>query len=92
MDAIAAGLRSGINVLDTAINYRHQRSERNIGAVLGIWLNPGNCGAMKFWSAPRPAIFALTGICLPTRAATSSVSTLNPAFSIRKQWPAECTA
>jgi aryl-alcohol dehydrogenase-like predicted oxidoreductase len=34
MDAIAAGLRSGINVLDTAINYRHQRSERNIGAVL----------------------------------------------------------
>jgi aryl-alcohol dehydrogenase-like predicted oxidoreductase len=34
MDAIATGLRSGINVLDTAINYRHQRSERNIGAVL----------------------------------------------------------
>jgi aryl-alcohol dehydrogenase-like predicted oxidoreductase len=34
MDAIATGLCSGINVLDTAINYRHQRSERNIGAVL----------------------------------------------------------
>jgi aryl-alcohol dehydrogenase-like predicted oxidoreductase len=34
MEAIATGLRSGINVLDTAINYRHQRSERNIGAVL----------------------------------------------------------
>jgi aryl-alcohol dehydrogenase-like predicted oxidoreductase len=33
-EAIAAALRSGINVLDTAINYRHQRSERNIGAVL----------------------------------------------------------
>jgi aryl-alcohol dehydrogenase-like predicted oxidoreductase len=32
--AIEAGLRSGINVLDTAINYRHQRSERNIGAAL----------------------------------------------------------
>jgi len=27
-------LRSGINVLDTAINYRHQRSERNIGTAL----------------------------------------------------------
>jgi len=32
--AIATGLRSGINVLDTAINYRHQRSERNIGTAL----------------------------------------------------------
>ena len=33
-NAIVAGLRSGINVLDTAINYRHQRSERNIGVAL----------------------------------------------------------
>ena len=32
--AIATALRSGINVLDTAITYRHQRSERNIGAAL----------------------------------------------------------
>jgi aryl-alcohol dehydrogenase-like predicted oxidoreductase len=34
IEAIETGLRSGINVLDTAINYRHQRSERNIGAVM----------------------------------------------------------
>ena len=33
-DAITASLRSGINVLDTAINYRHQRSERNVGSAL----------------------------------------------------------
>jgi aryl-alcohol dehydrogenase-like predicted oxidoreductase len=33
-DAIVAALRSGVNVLDTAINYRHQRSERNIGEAL----------------------------------------------------------
>lgn len=32
--AIATAMRSGINVLDTAINYRHQRSERNIGSAL----------------------------------------------------------
>lgn len=32
--AITTALRSGINLLDTAINYRHQRSERNIGAAL----------------------------------------------------------
>ena len=34
IEAIETGLRSGINVLDTAINYRHQRSERNIGAMM----------------------------------------------------------
>ena len=34
ISAIATALRSGINVLDTAINYRHQRSERNVGAAL----------------------------------------------------------
>jgi aryl-alcohol dehydrogenase-like predicted oxidoreductase len=33
-EAIATALISGINVLDTAINYRHQRSERNIGAAV----------------------------------------------------------
>jgi aryl-alcohol dehydrogenase-like predicted oxidoreductase len=33
-EAIATALRSGINLLDTAINYRHQRSERSIGVVL----------------------------------------------------------
>ncbi len=33
--------KSGINVLDTAINYRHQRSERNIGAVLKQMIESG---------------------------------------------------
>jgi aryl-alcohol dehydrogenase-like predicted oxidoreductase len=39
--ALATALRSGINVLDTAINYRHQRSERNIGAALRQVIDSG---------------------------------------------------
>lgn len=39
--AIAAALQAGINVLDTAINYRHQRSERNIGAALAQLIGSG---------------------------------------------------
>jgi aryl-alcohol dehydrogenase-like predicted oxidoreductase len=42
IEAIGAALRSGINVLDTAINYRHQRSERNIGAALGAAVASGD--------------------------------------------------
>ncbi len=33
-DAVIAAVRGGINFLDTAINYRHQRSERSIGKAL----------------------------------------------------------
>jgi aryl-alcohol dehydrogenase-like predicted oxidoreductase len=40
-EAITAALRRGINVLDTAINYRHQRSERNIGAALKKLIEAG---------------------------------------------------
>ena len=40
-EAILLALRSGIHVLDTAINYRHQRSERNIGAALAQWISSG---------------------------------------------------
>ncbi len=32
--AVAAAVESGINMMDTAINYRFQRSERSIGAAL----------------------------------------------------------
>jgi aryl-alcohol dehydrogenase-like predicted oxidoreductase len=43
-EAITTAMHSGINVLDTAINYRHQRSERNIGAALRQQIE---CGELK---------------------------------------------
>ena len=39
--AIRLALASGVNLLDSAINYRHQRSERNIGAALGEMVAAG---------------------------------------------------
>lgn len=39
--AVKTALRSGINVLDSAINYRHQRSERNIGVALNEKIEAG---------------------------------------------------
>jgi aryl-alcohol dehydrogenase-like predicted oxidoreductase len=33
-EAVSGALESGINVIDTAVNYRHQRSERAIGRAL----------------------------------------------------------
>ena len=40
-DAIAAALTAGVNVVDTAINYRCQRSERAVGAAIRRALDAG---------------------------------------------------
>jgi aryl-alcohol dehydrogenase-like predicted oxidoreductase len=39
--AIAAAVRGGINLIDTAVNYRFQRSERNIGSVIAAMVERG---------------------------------------------------
>ncbi len=41
IEAIAAAIEGGINVIDTAANYRHQRSERAIGQALANGLASG---------------------------------------------------
>jgi aryl-alcohol dehydrogenase-like predicted oxidoreductase len=41
-DAAIAAVRGGINFLDAAINYRHQRSERSIGAALAELFRSGD--------------------------------------------------
>ena len=41
-EAVMAAVRGGTNFLDTAINYRHQRSERSIGAALSELFSRGS--------------------------------------------------
>ncbi|MFZ0964376.1 MAG: aldo/keto reductase [Terriglobia bacterium] len=40
-EAVAEALESGINVIDTAVNYRHQRSERAIAQALAAVISRG---------------------------------------------------
>ena len=40
-ETVAEALESGINVIDTAVNYRHQRSERAIGQALTMMISSG---------------------------------------------------
>jgi aryl-alcohol dehydrogenase-like predicted oxidoreductase len=40
-ESIRAALRGGINLIDTAVNYRFQRSERTIGKVIGEMVAAG---------------------------------------------------
>ena len=39
--AVARAVARGVNVVDTAVNYRHQRSERAVGAALAAAIRRG---------------------------------------------------
>src|SRR5207302_4455189 len=43
-EAVMTAARSGINFFDTAINYRHQRSECAVGSALGRLMAEGALG------------------------------------------------
>ena len=59
--AITTALRSGINLLDTAINYRHQRSERNIGAALAELVASGELRRDEILVCTKAGFLAFDG-------------------------------
>lgn len=48
VESILAALRGGVNFLDTSLNYRYQRSERNIGAALAELIGAGELRREEF--------------------------------------------
>jgi aryl-alcohol dehydrogenase-like predicted oxidoreductase len=61
VEAIVTALRSGINLLDTAINYRHQRSERNIGAALAELFRAGELNRNEVFICTKAGYLSLDG-------------------------------
>lgn len=60
-EALATALGSGINLLDTAINYRHQRSERAIGAALKELIENGELRRDEVLVCTKAGFFAFDG-------------------------------
>lgn len=61
LEAIAAALRAGINVLDTASNYRHQRSERTVGRALSALVASGEARRDEILVATKGGFVAFDG-------------------------------
>jgi aryl-alcohol dehydrogenase-like predicted oxidoreductase len=61
IEAISLALRSGINVLDSAINYRHQRSERNIGSALTALLGNGEIAREEVFVSTKAGYLSFDG-------------------------------
>src|SRR5439155_67201 len=51
--AVATAVCGGVNFLDSAINYRHQRSERSIGAALSRLVASGGLGLARLATIAR---------------------------------------
>jgi len=92
VDAIAEALQSGINLLDTAINYRHQRSERNIGEALAKTTAAAILRRDEVVVCTKAGYLSLDGNLLPIRGSISSASMSSLASSIPETWPVAATA
>jgi aryl-alcohol dehydrogenase-like predicted oxidoreductase len=67
-DAAGAALSNGVNVVDTAINYRCQRSERMIGGVLREMLERGALRREDVWICTKAGYIPLDGAPPASRA------------------------
>jgi len=59
--AIKASLRGGINLIDTAVNYRFQRSERNIGKAIGEMAKTGEIAREQVVVATKDGYITFDG-------------------------------
>jgi aryl-alcohol dehydrogenase-like predicted oxidoreductase len=64
-DALRAALRGGINLIDTAINYRFQRSERTIGKVLAEMVTAGEIRREEIVIATKGGYITFDGAVPP---------------------------
>jgi aryl-alcohol dehydrogenase-like predicted oxidoreductase len=65
VEAIRLAVRSGINVLDSAINYRHQHSERNIGAALAQSIDTGQAKRDEVFISTKAGYLSFDGTAPP---------------------------
>jgi hypothetical protein len=78
--SVIAAVENGLNVIDTAINYRFQRSERSITPPSSSSRKKVS-RATNSSSAPRAAISRPMAPCPPTPTSISTASTSSPASS-----------
>jgi len=88
-DAVAEAVRLGINVIDTAINYRFQRSERNIGEALGALMAEG-FGREELVIATKGGFIPFDGGYPPSASAWFRTALLEPGIADPDDVVANC--
>ncbi len=60
-DATARAIDRGINVIDSAVNYRHQRSERSIGQAIASLIEQGKLSRDELFVSTKGGFLAADG-------------------------------
>jgi len=88
--AVALALRSGCNVVDTAVNYRFQRSERAVGAALADALSGGEIARDEFVVATKGGFIPFDGGYPENPAAWFRDALLSPGIAAPDEVVANC--
>jgi aryl-alcohol dehydrogenase-like predicted oxidoreductase len=79
--AVTRALALGLNVIDAAINYRHQRSERSIGAALAAEVGAGRLAREAVLLATKGGFLPFDGDVPPDPAAYVVETFLRPGLA-----------
>src|SRR5438309_4620287 len=86
--AIKQAVKAGCNVIDSAINYRCQRSERTIGRALAELIKDGTCRRDEVLIATKGGFIPYDGAPPATATPTCRKTSSCPASSVRRTlWP-----
>ncbi|MGH9359033.1 MAG: aldo/keto reductase [Terriglobia bacterium] len=60
-DAAARAIDRGINVIDSAVNYRHQRSERSVGQAIALLIKQGRLSRDELFVSTKGGFLTFDG-------------------------------
>jgi aryl-alcohol dehydrogenase-like predicted oxidoreductase len=89
-DALTRAVEMGVNVIDSAINYRHQRSERAIGQALARMIAEGKVQRDEVFLATKGGFLALDGQPPPDPSAYFYRSVIESGLAQPEDIAAEC--
>jgi len=91
-DAVSRALELGVNLIDTAVNYRHQRSERAVGEALGALLAAGRLKREEVVVASKGGFIPFDGAVPANVAAYFTDTYLSPGILRPEDVVAGCHA
>lgn len=91
-EAIVRAVELGVNVIDTAVNYRHQRSERAIGRALSSLISEGHISRDEIFLATKGGFLSFDGEAPSDPAAYFYQQVIQSGLARPEDIAAECHA
>lgn len=91
-DAVRWAIEMGVNVIDSAINYRHQRSERAVGQALAAMISEGKLRRDEVFLATKGGFLAFDGTPAPDPSAYFFHSVIHSGLASAEDIAANCHA